>query len=180
MRIVPQHSSVTPSTVPQCARSQQCAAGCVRSVKRRLEAEWQRSRKSSGTAGFREEWSWRKYMYPCWARTCVNEPPTPQRVAGVNTPSVSNEFLGESHRIGHGGVLVGAGAAIAGEKVSDYSQKKSRSTDTGMTKLTAERGATSLSITQALSLICYTRQQKCPFSSGRGDLNPGPLGPKKS
>ena len=50
---------------------------------------------------------------------------TPLRVACASTPSVSTDFLRESHRIGHGGVLEGVGEVIAGEGDQPEGENKS-------------------------------------------------------
>ena len=83
------------------------------------------ARKSSGTAGFKEELSCRKYTHSYRARTCVDKASTPLRVAGDNTLSVDTEFPGESHGIGCRGVLEGLGEAIGLEGDSTEGENKS-------------------------------------------------------
>jgi hypothetical protein len=50
--------------------------------------------------------------------------PAPNLLARTNTPSVCTEFPGESHGIGHGGVLEGAGEAIAREAIKRVKGEK--------------------------------------------------------
>ena len=87
--------------------------------------EWQRSRKSSGTAGTSGVIVQEVHVHHPGTDKCTQDP-APNHAARTNTPSVCAESPGESHNIGCGGVLEGVGEAIARKAISGEGEKEER------------------------------------------------------